>query len=503
MSNQNQQIEINQNNLIYRLNDDNKTVSVIGCSSNDDVFIPRSIYYKSQEYIVKRVNESSFKDSNIFSIQFAPDSEIQTIEKNAFSNSTIEKIFLPSSVSELESGWICDAMNLIKVSVMPNNEYFKNYDENLVIGKSDEFDVLIFARRDVKKIEIPKNIKQIASYSFSYSLIEQIKIPPSVKKICEGAFSHCKHLQSVEIPIDSELTEIEDLAFSCTSIKKLFIPRHVTKISFGSFSYCKHLQCIEFSQDSELKSIEQNAFYLSPIESLSIPSSVSSLDDGWCNETEYLNNVTIGPNSKHFIKYGDNLIIGKSDEKSDNFDVLIFANRNIKTVTIPSNIKKIASCSFSHSSLQQVSIPSNVEQICECAFSWCYNLQRVEIPFDSKLQSINELSFRFSSIQKIFIPSHVKQICDNAFSSCLSLQSIIIPPDSELQSINSLAFAFSSIISIFIPSMVTYISDDAFNCCDCLQIVEFDENSNVKSIYNIFRKCTDVVIMIPFKLMKQ
>lgn len=505
MSDKNQQIEINQNKLIYSLNDDKKTASVIGNSSNDDVFIPSSIYYKSQEYKVTRVSESSFQNSNIFSIQFAPESEVQTIE-NAFSNSTIEKIFLPSSVSKLEKGWLYGALNLIKVSVMPNNKHFKNYDDNLVIGKSDSksdnFDVLIFARRDIKKIEIPQNIKQIGPYSFSYSLLEEIFIAPKITQICEGAFSHCKHLQSVEIPFDSELTVIENSAFDSSLIKKIFIPRHVMKICSYTFALCKNLKHVEFQSDSELKTIENNAFGLSSIESLSIPSSVSNLYDGWCNETEYLNNLIIEQGNQNFKNCDENLIIGKSDVKSDIFDVLVFANRNIKTAIIPPYIKRIASYSFSYSSLQQVFISSSVEQICESAFSWCYNLQRVEIPFDSKLQSIDEFSFRYSLIQKICIPSNVKRICSYAFNSCYELEKIFIPPDSELQSIDKLAFSSSSITSVFIPHRVTYIDEDAFNFCEYLQIIEIDLDSSLKSICNNFKYCTDAIIMIPFKLIK-
>lgn len=59
-----------------------------------------------------------------------------------------------------------------------------------------------------------------------------------------------------------------------------------------------------------------------------------------------------------------------------------------------------------------------MEQIGEGAFHSCYQLQRIEIPTDSKLKIINKRTFVRTSIESIFIPSQITAIKEDAFSCC-------------------------------------------------------------------------------------
>ena len=125
-------------------------------------------------------------------------------------------------------------------------------------------------------------------------------------------------------------------------------------------------QSIKFPEDSVLRSIEKSSFSGSSIISLFIPSSVEELKEGWCKKTNHLNNITISPNNQHF-KYLDNnhqIIVKKSDTNTNNYDVIVFASRNIEYVTIPNSIKCIESNSFEN----------------------CKHLRTIEISEDSELQ---------------------------------------------------------------------------------------------------------------------
>ncbi|KAK8896161.1 hypothetical protein M9Y10_014055 [Tritrichomonas musculus] len=44
-------------------------------------------------------------NSQVRSIEFASDSQIQTIERNSFALSPLESLNLPSSVTDLKPGW--------------------------------------------------------------------------------------------------------------------------------------------------------------------------------------------------------------------------------------------------------------------------------------------------------------------------------------------------------------------------------------------------------------
>lgn len=194
------QREIEINNLIYLLDEEKQTAFVIGNKSNEKtVFIPKSIEYEEKEFIITKIKEGSFANSTIIqSIQFSYDSEVHTIERKAFSNSSIEKMTIPSSISDLQKEWCFGTPNLKDINIMPQNKYFIYFDDKFILAKSnqnqDEYDVIAFVRRDIQKVTIPNFITKIDSFAFSESLIEEIYIPDRIEQICEGAFYKCEKL---------------------------------------------------------------------------------------------------------------------------------------------------------------------------------------------------------------------------------------------------------------------------------------------------------------------
>lgn len=115
--------EIKQNNLIFVLDVDCIIAGIVGNdNTSGDIFIPSSIKYKTTEYTIKRIPKYSFKNSkSIRSITFPADSSIDTIEKESFSNSTLESISIPSNLLVLKECWCKFTPNLTKVTIMPNN----------------------------------------------------------------------------------------------------------------------------------------------------------------------------------------------------------------------------------------------------------------------------------------------------------------------------------------------------------------------------------------------
>ena len=384
------------------------------------------------------IEPDAFSCASIQSL-FIPQ-HVTRISENIFSSSSIEAIEIPSNVSELKEGWCSKAELLKKVTVNPNNKYFKNY-EKFVFGKSnkesDEFDVLVFVSRDIQDVIIPSNIKIIGSYAFSACQIKAISIPSQVIRIEKGAFSDCEKLENVEFSPDSELETIESEVFSGTAIKKILIPPHVKRICEHSFSYCSSIQTLEFPPESELETIENDAFLDSSIEAIEIPSNVSELKEGWCSKAELLKKVTVNPNNKYFKNY-EKFVFGKSNKESDEFDVLVFVSRDIQDVIIPSNIKIIGSYAFSTCQIKAISIPSQVIRIEKGAFGSCYDLQYVDISHDSELRSFGEDAFGETFIESLNIPRHVTCLSDKELSNCFSLNIIEIDDNSELEIVENL-----------------------------------------------------------------
>ena len=103
-------------------------------------------------------------------IAFSDISQIESFNENAFYGSSIEKISIPSSIVNIEEGCFKGVLFLTNISISPNNQNYSYYDDKFIVGKSDPkndiFDVLIFARKDIKSAVIPSFICNIVPSAF-------------------------------------------------------------------------------------------------------------------------------------------------------------------------------------------------------------------------------------------------------------------------------------------------------------------------------------------------
>lgn len=104
--------KVNQDGLLFLIDLEKQEANELkDRSSRSDILIPRSVYYKSREYMITSVSEKAFaKSSQLKSIQFSSDSKLRLIEKDAFMLSSIQSLTIPSSLIELNTNW-CKANN--------------------------------------------------------------------------------------------------------------------------------------------------------------------------------------------------------------------------------------------------------------------------------------------------------------------------------------------------------------------------------------------------------
>ena len=147
--------KVNQGKLSYNLNEEDKTASVFGNNLYlGDIVIPRSINYENQQYIVTSISKCAFKDQkSIKNISFPPDSELETIEEDAFLSSSIESISIPSHVTKICSGAFNDCRNLSKFEI-PTNTELKTVGEHA------------FYKCPIENISLPSDIVNIRGDSF-------------------------------------------------------------------------------------------------------------------------------------------------------------------------------------------------------------------------------------------------------------------------------------------------------------------------------------------------
>ena len=543
-------VTVSPSNKNFKYLDDNKQVIIGKSDKNKEVFdtiifANRDIKQVTIPNYIKYIKPSAFEYCRSLSnFELQNDSKIRYIYSSIFYNSSIESFFIPPSVEYIHDYWCIGAAKLKTVTVSPLNKNFKYLDDNeqIIVGKSDKskevFDTIIFVNRNVKQVTIPNFIKYIKPY----------------------AFENCKELNTVEFLKDSELASIGSKSFINSTLKEITIPKSVTTIGNNAFSYCrelrkfsleegsnllslkrdlffctKKLETIEIPENSSLKKICTSIIYDSSVQTFFIPSNVEEIEDGWYESAEKLKTVTVSPLNKNFKYLDDNkqVIIEKSDKNKEVFDTIIFANRDIKQVTIPNFIqyikpKAFENCKlhvfeisddsklesfnnnlFTYSSIESLFIPASVKKIED---RWCFDtpkLFRVTISplnknykyLDDNEQIIVEKSdpnkevfdtiiFANRDIQQVTIPSYIKYIKPAAFKNCTKLSKIEFSKDSELVSIDERSFSFSGITSITIPKSVCEIKLNAFYSCEKLTKFSLEKGSKLISMEDsIFSMC--------------
>ena len=333
--------------LLGKSNPNSKEFDTLLFASRDikEIVIPSSI---------KIISSYAFENcQNFTKVELSPNSKLETIEKDSFRNSKIFGISFPASLRELKEGWCNFTSNLINLNISPMNGEFIFKEDKYLLGKSNpninEFDTLLFARRDIDEIVIPSSVKIISSY----------------------AFQDCRNLNKVEIPPNSNLQTIEKFAFASSSIEEIFLPSKVLKICEFAFFCCINLKKIEIPPNSNLETIESRAFSNSSIEEICIPSKVSIICDSAFDNCAYLTKFGISENSA---------------------------------------LQIIESNAFYNSKISDFFIPSKVSKIHTNAFIFCFNLQIVEISENSRLKSIPFSSFHECSEFIFMIPSSLRKL---------------------------------------------------------------------------------------------
>lgn len=95
----------------------------------------------------------------------------------------------------------------------------------------------------IEKVYIPSSVTEIGSHAFSETNLKSISVPDSVTEIGESAFNNCANLTSATL--SNSLTEINKSVFSgCTGLTNITIPDSVTEIRPQAFANCTNLSNI-------------------------------------------------------------------------------------------------------------------------------------------------------------------------------------------------------------------------------------------------------------------
>lgn len=143
-------------------------------------------------------------------------------------------------------------------------------------------------------------------------------------------------------------------------IKKAVIPSEIIEIRRSAIQNKNKLSTLQFSESPFLKIIGQNVFNGNPITKLVLPDTIEEIDQS---------------------NFDEKFLLSKSQNSS--FDKLIFVNRDVDRVQVPSFVKEIGPYAFRNcKKLKVLQFDENsvLYYICHHAFSFVDGLGCITIP---------------------------------------------------------------------------------------------------------------------------
>ncbi len=285
-------IETKDADFTYSYNNETKKATIISYSSEQiptPLLVPSTTTYLGETY------------------------KVSYIQKDAFANSEITKVNIPSSIENIELGAFNNAYNISYYIVDSQNPYYSSLDGVLynkdktklvsfpVKYASSNYDVLdsvtsfedysFYQNRSIKTIKFNSKIETIGESAFYNStFLEEVNFPSSLKCIKENAFYQNSSLKTITF-IDG-IKEISDSAFyGCIKIHSLEFPSSLTKIGTNSFFKCDRLSSITFNEG--LEEIGELAFSNETnVTSISLPASLKKIGNSAFSVCDKLETVT-------------------------------------------------------------------------------------------------------------------------------------------------------------------------------------------------------------------
>ncbi len=347
-----------------------------------------------------------------------------------------------------ENGYIDTVTSIIieaELTDAISTDYYYSYDTSIAEGPVS--DGLFEDFVNLKSIKLPDSLRIIHEGMFkNCKKLEHVELPESLEYIDMASFFGCESLK--DVVFKDNLKSIDSCAFmNCRSLTKAVFNANLKELGGYVFSNCEKLTTVDSNDDlkielgDNLETIGGDVF--SGCTSLKgkiyLGEKVNNISSGAFLNCPGITGFRIAEGNEHFYQKSGVLynkdqtkilcyLAGKETPKwtipasVKEIDHYAFAGtKNLRKITMTSNIVKIPPYAFIGSGIESFSAPKNLKHIWESAFKNCENLKKVT--FNSKLETI--WSEAFSGCTKLEgkmeIGKNVKDIYLEAFKNCDSL----------------------------------------------------------------------------------
>ncbi|MGM9803223.1 MAG: leucine-rich repeat protein [Muribaculaceae bacterium] len=270
---------------------------------------------------------------------------------------------------------------------------------------------------------------------FASSNISSFILPQTLKVIGEGAFLGCQQLQSIVLP--QQLDSIGDYAFSaCQSLESITLPASTTIVGTGAFSHCTALKSLSVTEQDRTAtlSIGNQAFLnCSALAQVQLSSYTTTIgEEAFCGCSDETFAIDFGAESQFsnmgkaaFMNCGISSFNFTQCPKLTVIPAYAFANSQITSIAIPSNITHIGEGAFFYdANLADINLGNCSSSISPLQFAGCTAASGTGL--DSSSNEVgNYAYYGWNQSQKLVLPSNVIYIGDRAFANWNSLTSVV------------------------------------------------------------------------------
>lgn len=355
---------------------------------------------------------------------------LKTIGADAFLNTAIEAMQLPSTVTSIGDNAFCQ----IAVTVADGSAGFISQDGVLLTS-----DGVVIATPPTMSGEyvVPEEVAQIGSYALNGSSLTKVTL--STDQLADYSFAYFTGEVVVTL---GESTTIPANAFSRYRGSSITLPEGLTSIGANAFSSCTGPETLVLP--STVTSIGNNAFESSSFTTIELPAALTS--------------------------------IGES----------AFASSGLTGIVIPAGVEEIAESAFEGSaSLASVELPASLTVLGNYAFADCTALTSIELP--EGLTKIGNYAFDASGLTSLVIPSTVTSIGTNALRDT-ALTSFEIRAG-QLTSLPGSLLSSKDIVTFTVPYGVTSLGSSFFAKAALLETVYLPDTLTALPA-SVFSGCT-------------
>lgn len=408
---------------------------------------------------------------------------LQLIGDNAFTESGVEKVIIPETVTRVGAEAFSNCLSLKEVQYLTSSTRYST-------SKTSYTDSVFLGCTALEKIVLNAEIECLPEDIFlGCTALTTIQLYDPATKAVSG--------NEGEALLPTSLETIEAGVFEdCESISVMILPSTLKTIGNGVFNGAKALTALELPEG--LEEIGADAFLNTGLTAITVPSTVTSIGNNAFNKLS----VTVAEGNTAFMAQ-DGVLLNADAEAIG----VPGAMSGIGNYTVPAGVKIGA---YALNGFRDMTVTLTTDQIVGYAFSYFYgnvivtlgesksipdrafqNYMGTSVVLPEGLEEIGDHAFyRAANIRTVAIPETVQTIGNQIFRECTSLQSVAIPEGVEKlggYTFNSCA----SLVSVTLPSTLKTLGNYEFSGCTALESIVLPKGLQKFGTY-LFQNCTSL-----------